>query len=190
MMLNQIQIEKLSERVGQDVTTPAGATVLQLDIETATGVSLGLNTVKRLVGVIRNDVTTPRITTLNVVANYLGYPDWETMDKDLTMKGSGFGRNNIFTEMSVLPTGINVEINWKPNRCIVIRHIGEGIYEVIESRNSKLSPGDILSLSQLAVGFPFVSRDVIRDGRSLGSYNAAPDAGITRLNIRENIICN
>lgn len=186
MILTPLQLEKLSEKVGQDVTTPAGATMLQLDIETATGVSLGLNTVKRLVGVIPTEVIAPRLTTLNTIANYLGYPDWKAMDKDLNMEGSGFNQNNIFTEMSALPIGTRVEIGWRPDRRLIIRHDGDGIYEVIESRNSKLSPKDILSLSQLAVGFPFVTHDVIRDGKSLGSYQAALDAGITLLTIQKN----
>ncbi len=81
MILNKLQLEKLSEINHQDVTTPAGASVLALDIEKKTGCCLGLNTVKRLVGVIPSDVT-PRRTTLNVLANYLGYPDWELLQED------------------------------------------------------------------------------------------------------------
>lgn len=185
MILNPLQLEKLSEKIGQEVTTPAGATVLQLDIETVTGVSLGLNTVKRIVGVIGTEDITPRLTTLNVIAKYLGYPDWEIMEKDTCMDGSGFGKNNLFTEMSDLAVGAVVEVCWKPDRHVIIHHNGDGNYEVLESKNSKLRSGDMLLLSQLAVGFPFVTQKVIRNGKSLGSYQAAQGAGITRLRIQK-----
>ena len=76
MKLNNIHIEKLSAKAGQDVTTPWGATILQLDIETATGQRLSINTVKRLVGVITSNVKKPRSYTLKIISDYLGYPDW------------------------------------------------------------------------------------------------------------------
>lgn len=68
-------INKLSEKLGSDVSTPYGASKLKLDIETITGERLGLNTVKRLVGVLSSDVK-PRISTIKIISDYLGYPDW------------------------------------------------------------------------------------------------------------------
>ena len=185
MKLNALQIERLSEMIGQDVTTPAGASVLSLDIELKTGVALGLNTVKRLVGVLPSDVV-PRRTTLNTVANYLGYPDWSLMEKDSAMRSSGFGRNDLFIDMSGLENRVEVEICWKPDRRILIRHDGSGRYTVMESDNAKLRPGDRLSLSQLAIGFPFIADSVFREERPLGAYRAADGAGISRLDIRGN----
>ncbi|MDE6077072.1 MAG: hypothetical protein K2G29_05010, partial [Muribaculaceae bacterium] len=72
MILDSLILAKLSEKIGQDVTTPAGASVLQLDIESVTGESLSLNTVRRLVGVIQSEKLTPRRTTLNIIANDIG----------------------------------------------------------------------------------------------------------------------
>ncbi|MDE5839349.1 MAG: hypothetical protein K2H49_00365 [Muribaculaceae bacterium] len=184
MVLNSLQLEKLSGKIGQDVTTAAGASVLCLDIELKTGVSLGLNTVKRLVGVIPDDVS-PRKTTLNVIANYLGYPCWDVLQEDTAMEGSGFGKKDIFMEMSDLEEGVRVEVCWKPDRRILIRHRGFGQYLVLESENSKLHPGDLLTLSQLAIGFPFIADNVLRNEKPLGCYRAADGAGITRFKMIE-----
>lgn len=184
MTLNSLQLEKLSEKIGQEVTTPAGASFLCLDIESKTGIALGLNTVKRLVGVISSDVS-PRKTTLNVLANYLGYPSWDLLEEDTAMEGSDFGRKDIFIEMSDFEEGTEVEVCWKPDRRVIIHHKGNGQYTVIKSENSKLHPGDLLSLSQLAIGFPFIADKVFRNENSLGSYRAADGAGITRFNIIE-----
>ena len=183
MTLNSLQLEKLSEKIGEDVTTPAGASVLCLDLEKK-GILMGLNTVKRLVGVLPSDVS-PRKTTLNIIANYLGYPSWDTMQEDTAMEGSDFGKKDIFIEMSDLEEGAEVEVCWKPDRRILIRHDGNGQYTVFKSENSKLLSGDIISLSKLAIGFPFIADKVFRADKPLGSYRAADGAGITRLNIIE-----
>ena len=183
MTLNSLQLEKLSEKIGQDVTTPAGASVLCLDLEKR-GIFIGLNTVKRLVGVIPSDVT-PRKTTLNIIANYLGYPNWDLLQEDTAMEGSGFGRKDIFIEMSELDKDAVVEVCWKPDRKILLRHDGSGQYSVLNSENSKLRSGDLLSLSQLAIGFPFIADKVFRDEKPLGCYRAADGAGITRLDVLE-----
>ncbi|MDE7345998.1 MAG: hypothetical protein K2N48_04555 [Muribaculaceae bacterium] len=182
MILNSLQLEKLSEKIGQDVTTPAGASYLCLDIKSKINEDLGLNTVKRLVGVLPSD-SEPRKTTLNIIANYLGYPSWDILQEDTTIEGSAFGKKDIFMKMSDLEDMTVVEICWKPGREILIRHDGDGQYTVLKSKNSKLFPGDILTLSQLAIGFPFIADKVFREGKSLGCYRAADGAGITRLNI-------
>ena len=81
MKLTGEYINKLSEKLKEDVSTPAGATKLQLDIETATGERLGLNTVKRLVGVLSSDAK-PRISTIKIISDYLGYPDWRAFSRN------------------------------------------------------------------------------------------------------------
>ena len=68
-------INKLSEKLGMDVSTPNGATILQLDIESTTGERLGINTVKRLVGVLHSNAK-PRMSTIKIFSDYLGYTDW------------------------------------------------------------------------------------------------------------------
>lgn len=181
MKLNERQIRRLSEKIGQDAATPAGATVLHLDIESTIGIHLGVNTIKRLVGVLPSDGY-PRRSTLNIIASYLGYPDWKLLQEDTEFRGSGFDERNPFIEMAALESGTLVEICWKPDRRIVIRHDGGGRYEVTESENCKLRPGFLLTLSQLAIGYPFVALAEFQ-GKSLGCYRAAEGAGITRFNI-------
>ena len=182
MKLNSLQLQKLSEKIGEDVTTPAGASVLCLDIKSKMKEDLGLNTVKRLVGVLPSD-SEPRKTTLNIIANYLGYPSWDLLQEDTAIEGSDFGKKDIFIEMSGLDKGAEVEVCWKPDRRILIRHEGNGKYAVVTSENSKLRPGDLLFLSQLAMGFPFIADKVFRADKSLGCYRAADGAGITRFDI-------
>lgn len=181
MILDKFICQMLSERVGRNIQTPDGASILQLDIESKTGVRLGLNTIKRLVGVLP-PVLSPRVSTLDAIAAYLGYENWNNMDR-AHRRGSGFGRYNPFVEMSDLSRGAKVEICWDPDRRIVIHHDGNGQYSVEESENCKLRPGDLLSLSKLALDYPFVADKVFRDEKPLGCYTAAESTGISEFNL-------
>lgn len=182
MKLNSIVIDMLSEKCGCDVSTPAGATALAIDIESKTGERLAPNTLKRLVGVI-DYPNAPRITTLDIIARYLGYPSWEHLQAVLNHGSSFFGNLYTFVEVSELDPGTEIYFRWEPNREITLRHQKDGKCEVVEVANSKLSAGDILELTQLAEGFPFYVKDVIRGEEHLGAYNAASELGIHILRI-------
>ena len=68
--------KQLKQKSGVDFQDPSDAAQLALDIETVTGEHVGVNTMKRLLGMI-DDEREPRVSTLNIVARYLGFADWE-----------------------------------------------------------------------------------------------------------------
>lgn len=177
MTFDSVTIKLLNERAGYDVTTVDGATKLSCDIETVTGEHLGLNTVKRLVGVLPYE-SSPRQTTLDIIASYLNYPSWKILRDEINQRISRFNAENPFIELSALLAGEKLRLCWSPGRVIEISHRGNGIFEVTKSVNSRLSAGDILNLSQIAVGFPFVAKEVIRNNESLGCYSAADKTGL------------
>lgn len=177
MKLNQTLIDLLSEKAGRDVTTANGAEYLRNDIEAVTGEYLSRNTVKRLVGNLPYE-STPRILTLNIVSNYLGFSSWQLLQEYLSGRISDFNVEDAFIDLTTQPLGRVVILRWQPDRYVSIRHLGKGKYEVEESRNSKLNVGDILHLSQVAQGFPFMVKTVERNGESLGTYVAAKKLGI------------
>lgn len=177
MKLNQTVIDLLSEKSGKDVTTSYGADYLRNDIEAVTGESLSLNTVKRLVGHLPYD-STPRVVTLDIIARYLGYGSWQLLQESLTGRISDFNIEEGFIDLQAQPPGRIIRIGWQPDRSISIRHLGEGRYVVTESVNSKLNCDDVLYLSQIAEGFPFMVKRVERGGKNLGNYIAAKKHGI------------
>lgn len=177
MKLNVIVIKMLSQKARIDVTTKAGSEFLRNDIESETGEALSLNTVKRLTGIL-SYTSTPREITLNIIARYLGYKDYSLLQATIDNKISDFNTPPNFIDLSSQPVGKDIVITWKPDRVIKILHLGDGIYRVEESLNSKLSKGDMLTLSQVSEGFPFMVKEVIRGGQVLGSYTAAQTEGV------------
>ncbi len=180
MHLSPSVINQLSKRAGCDVTSTAGAAALRHDIESVTGERLSVNTIKRLTGVLPYD-NTPRVSTLDIVARYLGYESWRSLKAGQIAVDSDFSNKKLFTDMASLPEGQQVKITWEPGRVLALTHRGAGLYTVARSVNGKLRAGDLVQLSMLRVGFPFIAADVERGGLSLGEYTAAPDTGITSL---------
>ncbi|MDE7414691.1 MAG: hypothetical protein K2N05_13000 [Muribaculaceae bacterium] len=182
MTLNSVIIKYLSERCGCDVTTPAGSAVLANDIEAKTGEKLSANTIKRLMGIIPYRFI-PRSSTLDIIAKYLGFSSWDLFLAKINDSISDFNVENPFIEVNELGIGDEVSFKWEPDRRIRLRHRGDGICEVIEVENSKLTQGDLLHLIQLAEGYPLMAKEVIRDGKSLGNYTTAKTKGIYGIRI-------
>lgn len=182
MKLNTTVISMLGASAGCDVTTPAGAMKLQLDIHARTGELLSVNTVKRLTGVI-DYAGEPRVTTLDIVARYLGHDSWQTLAAVVNNRVSRFGGDSPFVDAAALPADSRMELAWEPGRRVVARHLGRGLYRVESVTAAKLAAGDLMRLSQLAPGFPLVASSVVRDGADLGVYTAADELGLTLVDV-------
>ena len=141
-----------------------------------------MNTIKRLVGLLPYD-SHPRESTLEIIARYLGFSSWQILSDMFNDKISEFNVGNGFIDLKELPLDILIKIEWEPDRKLVIKHLKEGDYQVVFSENSKLKIGDILLLSQIGVGFPFIVKEVIRKGNSLGNYTSASLEGISKVEI-------
>lgn len=177
MKLNGVIIKMLADKARVNVETKNGAEFLRNDIESRTGEALSLNTVKRLVGILPYD-SSPREITLDIIARYLGYNNWPLLNSAVQNKISDFNVTSGFIDLIELPENSEIIIKWHPDRILHIVHHYKGKYEVRRSDKSKLLEGDILFLSHIAVGFPFMVKEVIRKGETLGNYTAAQIEGI------------
>lgn len=183
MKLNTVVLDMLSEKAGTNVTTKAGAEYLRNDIEARTGEALSINTIKRLTGNLPYD-SEPREVTLDIIAQYLGYRNFAQLQNLVQDKISNFNTLPGFIDLKSQPVNREIIIKWEPGRVIKIRHLGEGNYIVEESLNSKLLRGDELILSQIAEGFPFMVKEVVRDEKSLGNYTAAQIEGVSSIEVK------
>lgn len=181
MAVNPSLTLMLETKAGYDVRTPAGAERLCNDILAATGQRLGVNTVKRIVGILEYEGT-HRPEILDIIALYLDYPSWRLLEADLGDRISEFSGDGVI-DAETLPPSAKMEIGWDPGRRIIIRHVEGRLFKVEESVNSKLQTGDSLLLSQIATGFPLYVSDVVREGKSLGNYTAATINGIKSIDI-------
>ena len=175
-------IELLKRKSGNDLRLPADCEYLSLDIESRTGVRVGATTLKRLLG-FAADERTPHATTLDVIARYLGYAHWQQLSQSEEQGNSGFDTIEGEVRSEALSIGAVVEITYLPDRCVQLRHEGNGHFRLVQSQNSKLLAGDEADIQNFVPGHPLLVANVTRDGRSLGSFTAGRVSGLTSVNV-------
>lgn len=178
MILPQIKA-KLEERLGQQICSPSDCHALSIDIEKRTGQHLGVNTIKRMLGILGDEVE-PRTSTLNLIAQYLGYANWNVLK--LIADGEG---NSDFDSIPQIITcelkvGQHVILTYEPKRKVTLKYIGDGTFCVTESLLSKMQTGDIVRTQQFILGQPLYCI-VQRDGVMLGNLTAGKIGGLTSL---------
>ena len=177
MRFSPFIIDLLQEKLGHEIRLSCDCDLLTLDIESMTGEHIGVNTMKRLLGFIA-DERTPRISTLNIIARYLGYADWESLRlEDAAHSNSVFDNRDELLACS-MARGQKLLITYSPNRKLVIEYEGDNHFRVIESENSKLCQDDLLTLTHIVRHYPLLVSDEIREGKSLGAFTAGKAQGI------------
>lgn len=174
------QLKRKVELVfGGDIGAPSSIDRLNDDIRKKIGgQGLSMSTVKRLWGKT-NDRHTPMPGTLEILARYAGYKGWK--DFCLAMDGvnsSDFIGTRVLRSLDMHP-GDTVRLGWNPSRTCTLRYLGDGRYEVVEQRNSKLSVGATFHADIIAHGQPlFVTNLVIPGADAPVGYIAGKTHGV------------
>ena len=184
-MANENEIlRRLKEKVGLDMTRSVDFDVLSQSINDLTSENLSVNTLKRLFG-FKTDKVVPRHSTMDIIGQYLGYADYESLIKDLGEDAD----ISIFTpidalEVQELEKGTQLRIAYDPNRVFFLTYLGNYQFIVNDVEESKnIRKGDVLTITQLAVGHRFVVAHVIRNGNDLGAYESAKFKGVKSVEI-------
>lgn len=172
----------LEKRSGHRINSAADCEWLALDFKTRCGESIGVNTLKRLLGFLDYDGKTFRMSTLDIVARYLGLKNWAEAEEVMKDTASDFGYNPDVLNVEDLCPDDMVTITYKPDRKVTFKYVGGEKFVVTDSINSKLQNGDVAIIRQFVLGYPLLVIDVIRNDVSLGEYTAAKIGGLTSIN--------
>lgn len=141
------------------------------------------STLKRLWGYV-GDSHLPRMRTLDILARYVGHADFNQFC--IWLKTSPVYNSSFFSAYQVLTKdlypGSRLEIGWSPNRYLRLRYEGNDMFEVEESRQSKLLAGDRFEVVSFMMGQPLYLPYVWRGGEKLPSFLAGRNGGLTLLN--------
>lgn len=172
-------LKRIMAKVGLEMNRSTDFDVLSQAISESTNENLGVNTLKRLFG-FKIEKAVPRISTMDIIAEYLGYSDYESLIKDLGEDAD----ISLFTPIDSLNVqdldrGTQVRVSYDPNRVFFLTYLGDYQFIVNDVEGSKnIKKGDVLTITQLAVGHRFVVAHVIRDGNDLGAYESAKFKGL------------
>ena len=146
--------EMVEKSVSRKIKTPADFQFLTGVIQERCKETLGVTTLKRIWGYVEGYDTT-RYSTLSILARCVGFRDWEDFLTNYSRTGESsnlvLGRALYSGDLSV---GDCVALTWSPDRRVRIEHLGNGAFEVLQSENSKLKPGDTFCCSFFIVGEP------------------------------------
>ncbi len=171
-------IQKLiRERMACDLSRPSQFDALALDMEARTGERIGVNTLKRLFGILPE--VKPTESTLQIVARYLGYGSWRLLVKAVEGKNSKIDEDSGAIYPPDLPVGTCITIDYEPRRHIEIKVVMNGLCQVLQVSGGKLMVGDFLDVPMVMVGQPFIAKHLIRQGEDIGSYKGGIEGGVT-----------
>lgn len=169
----------IEQMIGQPVTTPKEFTQLAEKIFHRTHVQISSTTLKRLWGYL-NEPVAPRMSTLNFLAQFLGYSNWpsfcESTTSPLDAQSNLIINKMLSTEQ--LPRYAHIRLTWAPERVCEIRHEGNGRFSVIHSEKTKLQVGDTFECKLFIEKEPLYLYNLIHQGQKVPAYVAGKKDGI------------
>ena len=141
---------------------------------------LSPTTLKRFWGYLKNEKVQIRPHTLDVLARFVGYKNYEDFcakaERSDEVQSGIKSEEKITTEN--MRRGQRLVITWRPDRRIVIRHLGNSQFEVIEAVNTKLSVGDTFRCHLMIQHEPLYLDEVVHQGLSAMVYVAGQKDGV------------
>ena len=177
------QIKDLSGRVeqtyGKQVLTPLQFEALADDIFRRTGKLLSPTTLKRLWGYLKEPMK-PRQSTLDVLAGYCGWRDYEDFLKGNVpdIESGNVGTNVIRADKDICKGG-RIRLMWAPSRVCEIEYLGELKWRVVSSQGTRLSPGDTFSCALIVSGEPLYLDNLMHGDDRPGVYVCGRKSGVT-----------
>ena len=136
-------------------------------------------TLKRLWGYI-DGADTARRSTLCLLAQFLGYADWETYVASLAartdVESAAFNADGV--HIDDLQPGDRVEATWMPNRRCIFCYEGDAHFTVVEAANAKLHVGDRFDAACFLIGQPMYLDRLVRDNSAPTAYVAGSRNGL------------
>lgn len=177
----QALMKAVEEEFNGEVKTTTEFERLSDAIQYKVGDGLGASTLKRIWGYIPS-LTTPRISTLDILAQFAGHKSFRSFCSTLHAEdSSGFIQDRTCLISTELGIGDRISIGWAPNRIVNLSYLGDDRFEVTESFNAKLHPGDIIEVTCFLQGWPLFVPGILRDGAITPPYIAGKAHGLTHI---------
>ena len=183
----QSLLEAVEKRLGAPVRTTNDFERLSAAMAYALPESLGATTLKRIWGYIPSR-TTPRLSTLDLLAEFAGFKDFKDFCKKMHAEDSSDFITRSYLTTAELDPGDTVSIGWAPNRLVKLLFKGNDQFEVLEVANARLQPGDLLTISCFFKGWPLFVPGILRDGAMTPPYIAGKAHGLTQLSATKNAL--
>ena len=178
----------IEQHFGQQLQSPADFQLLLQQIWEKQHAVLSLSTIKRLWGYVASNGT-PRLSTLNTMAQFLGFADWNAYLVALEQRGGI--ESALCTGEGIQTADLQAEdrivVAWQPNRQCTFRYLGENQFVVEDSTNAKLQQGTTFSAARFMIGQPMYLDNILLADGTRTSYVAGKSHGLTSVTKINNI---
>ena len=178
-MLSKLIKQKIRERYGHDVRYPRDCEPLANHITEVCQAKISASTLRRLMGFV-NGMNEPRLYTLDVIAEYLGYQLWNELLASLEPGASEPEPVIDMLRPEQVKNGQAIQVAYEPARVIEVRKVG-GSLQVVSSNEKRLLLNDEVRFRLLVLHYPITFTHHFRDGSSLGKLQLATVSGITSI---------
>lgn len=177
-LLRQLTEESADHRI----ETSNDFIFLSGEIRGRLNVNLSVSTLKRLWGYV-DGYASVRPSTLDILARFVGFPDWETFVSDYCEVEGVQSSHRVMGESLFakdLSVGDNVEIRWNPNRRLLLNYLGDNMFTITESENAKLKAGDRFLCQRFILNQPLFV-DVLSDDGQAAVFVMGNKGGLTKI---------
>ena len=165
-------------------STPAEFNELSALIYRKTQVDLSISSIKRLWGYVKYN-SFPSKSTLNTLARFNGFKDWEAFLSEISTTDSGessaFLKDSLINASS-LTIGDKLTVKWGRGKECTLEYISYLRFKVINARNIKLQPSDTVTVHTICIGLPIFVSNIQREDAIIPLYIGAKNGGVKSIN--------
>lgn len=170
----------IDQAMGRQMQSPKDFDMLGEHISARLGKTVSSSTLKRLWGYV-DAMGTPQAATLNTLASFIGFTDYEHFCRSLGADGrlpSNPVASRHVNVQEELATGDELTLSWQPGRLCRVRYLGDLSFKVIASVATRLQPGDSFQCSVIIEGEPLFLTNLQQPGRPVTNYVCGRNGGI------------
>ena len=172
---------EIETAVNHRIATPKDFDALREMIFSRLHILVSATTLKRIWGYIDDNVSTRR-GTLDILARYLGYADFEAFENGVAAEGGELPSNPIMSRRidvdEQLQPGDLLRLTWQPGRVCDVEYRGERSFCVVASQNTRLCAGNTFKCSLMIEDEPLYIDSLIADGSAPVAYVCGKRSGI------------
>lgn len=175
------EIEKM---LGRALHSPSDFNFASESIQNKTNEYLSATTLMRIWGYINESCNT-RMTTYNILARFVNYPDYESFVKHHENKFEAESEPVMSEHINTsdLQIGDRLEFSWNPGRRCLVEYMGECKFRVLQVDNSKIQVGDTFLCHFFILNQPLHIFDMHSYEDVTQTYVAGKKTGLTSLKV-------
>lgn len=170
--------------IGKPMSGPNDFDALSMKIWNITHTQLSPSTLKRIWGYYKDTGKAHR-SSLDILARCLGFAGYADFAKQLSKRQNPtseyIANSTIRTED--LAVGATIRLAWLPDRTIIIKFLGNLLFEVIESYNSKLNVGSTFKCAYFITNHPLYFDKLCYGDAAPVSYVLGKSGGLTEVTL-------